>query len=83
MYKELRFFHPACTAGTILRRLIKSVFEICYCVIEKMCKNVVKKLKCNRFLLKYGTGGLQLHLCAEIHHWEFLTLRSHRWQTEL
>ena len=40
--------------------LIKSVFDICYCVIECV-QNVGKKIKCNRFLLKYGTGGLQLH----------------------
>jgi len=37
MYKELIYFHPACTAGVIFRRLIKSVFEIYYCLIEKMC----------------------------------------------
>ena len=37
MYKELLSFHPARTAGAVLRRLIKSLFEICYCVIEKIC----------------------------------------------
>jgi hypothetical protein len=41
IYKELLSFHPACTAVTVLRSLIKSVFEICYCVIEE---NVYKML---------------------------------------
>jgi hypothetical protein len=61
VYKEPLPFHPTCTAVNILRKLIKSVFDICYCVIEKSVQNVGKELKCNRFLLKYATGGLQLH----------------------
>jgi hypothetical protein len=46
MYEDLFSFHPACTAVTILRRLIKSAFETCYCVLEKKCvQNGGKKLK--------------------------------------